>query len=289
MKDGLFDGISCISVSSCVAVGYRITGKGLQVALAEVWDGTSWSMTKAASPTNAADTQLSSVSCVSASDCVAVGQSEEQPLAESWNGTSWTLETVPTKSFFASLASVSCFAADECRAVGMGISAKGNQEFLEALAETWNGTAWAGTKVAMPSGAVGASFGSVSCTSANLCEAVGSYQNKAQDNFTLAESWTSTGLVQQQTQNPKGFFSELTSVSCGSASECVAVGIGSANAFSETWNGTAWSLVRTPKPANGVGTFLSGVSCASSTSCMAVGSEAGNSRCGRDAYDELGR
>lgn len=40
--------------------------------------------------------------------------------------------------------------------------------------------------------------------------------------------------------------------------------------LAEAWNGTSWSLLRTPSP----GSFadeLRGVSCTSSSSCMAVG------------------
>jgi hypothetical protein len=66
----------------------------------------------------------------------------------------------------------------------------------------------------------------------------------------------------------------LFGVSCVSATDCTAVGYsasaGKLKALTESWNGTAWSLVRVPSPANATGTALQGVSCRSATACTAV-------------------
>jgi hypothetical protein len=42
----------------------------------------------------------------------------------------------------------------------------------------------------------------------------------------------------------------------------------------ESWNGTTWSLLRTPSPGS-TNNGLGGVSCTSSSSCMAVGAAIG--------------
>jgi hypothetical protein len=42
----------------------------------------------------------------------------------------------------------------------------------------------------------------------------------------------------------------------------------------EAWNGTSWSLQRTPSPLS-VFNDLNGISCTSSSSCMAVGDATG--------------
>jgi hypothetical protein len=267
--DGQFNGISCTSVSNCIGVGDRLNSKGAEVALAEVWNGTIWSATKALSPSGAEQSELSSVSCVSASDCMAVGQSDDLAMAESWNGTIWTLESITSNDFFASLGGVSCPSAELCRAVGYGVTEKGVED---VLAETWNGTMWTQTKGPKVSGAESSLFESVSCISADACEAVGSSYSETGEISTLAESWTAKGLVLQQTPNSKSATSELTGISCVLSSDCVAVGFTTENAFAETWNGTRWSLVRTPEPAGSEGSELVGISCTSSTSCMAAGS-----------------
>jgi hypothetical protein len=69
---------------------------------------------------------------------------------------------------------------------------------------------------------------------------------------------------------------ELSGVSCLSTSDCIAVGVANVNATGplvEHWNGTSWSIERTPiPPLNDGGGALSGVSCTSSSACTAVGS-----------------
>jgi hypothetical protein len=270
VREGQFNGISCTSVSNCMAVGDELNSKGELVALAEFWNGTSWSMTKGTNPPGTEGSELDSVSCV-ASECVAVGQSgEESPLAELWNGTSWTLQSVTTTDIFADLEGVSCPSPDLCRAVGFGETETGGEK---VLAESWNGTTWTQTKGPKVSGAVASSFESVSCISAQFCEAVGSSLSESEEINTLAESWTAKGLTLQQTPNPKvNSGSELTGISCvSSSSYCVAVGFGLPVSFSETWDGTSWSLVHLPEAASSEGADLSGVSCTSSTACMGVG------------------
>jgi hypothetical protein len=65
----------------------------------------------------------------------------------------------------------------------------------------------------------------------------------------------------------------LAAVSCASAHFCVAVGAAAGKGVAsqpliETWNGTRWSIVPTPKPKYG---RLSGVACVSATDCTAAG------------------
>lgn len=72
---------------------------------------------------------------------------------------------------------------------------------------------------------------------------------------------------------------ELTGVSCPSTNDCVAVGAAQVNATGnfiplvEHWNGTSWSIERTPiPPLSEGGGALSGVSCTSSSACITAGS-----------------
>ena len=72
VDDGAFQDflsvVSCVSPTTCMAVGMHDGSDGQRLALAESWDGTAWN----AVPTPAGS-QLSDVSCVSASSCKAVG------------------------------------------------------------------------------------------------------------------------------------------------------------------------------------------------------------------------
>jgi hypothetical protein len=76
---------------------------------------------------------------------------------------------------------------------------------------------------------------------------------------------------------------ELQSVSCASPTDCTAVGSCTAVAhynnragreltLVERWDGTSWSIQRTPNPVRASKSSLTGVSCASPTVCTAVGS-----------------
>jgi len=59
--------------------------------------------------------------------------------------------------------------------------------------------------------------------------------------------------------------STLNDVSCVSASSCKAVGYFGNNTLVESWNGSAWSIVRSPDL--GTNSTLDGVSCVSASSC----------------------
>jgi hypothetical protein len=171
----LFNGVSCTSASSCLAVG-QVSG----FAVSELWNGHTWNlMPTLLRPGTAVSSTLNSVSCTSASHCMAVGSyndgsNVQHTLAYVWNGSFWALQATqdPFGAIFDSLNGVSCASATSCLAVG------GNGR--SPLYESWNGSTWsAGFGIANNS--TGASFAGASCVSASTCYAVG-------ENFNLAES-----------------------------------------------------------------------------------------------------
>ncbi|MFZ0667986.1 MAG: hypothetical protein WAM97_19730 [Acidimicrobiales bacterium] len=253
-----------------MAVGFRLNGAGDEVALAELWNGTNWSSMKGAVPPGAQDSGLSAVTCISASDCIAVGLVDAAPLAELWNGTSWTVESVPTTAVLANFEGVSCASAEQCVAVGSAVILKKENIEELAFAESWNGTAWSPTKVGKATGSEGALFTSVSCVSAGNCEAVGSYETESGE-VTLAESWSGTSWVVQKTPATGSSQSELNAVSCPSTSDCIATGQAFPDTLAESWNGNHWSIVPTPNPGGSEASGLLAVSCTSGAACMAVG------------------
>ena len=84
---GGFSGVSRSSATACTAVG-----PGPGTTLAEAWNGTTWSIEPMPQPSNAL---LTGVSCVSGTDCTAVGSAgnlnQPRTLAEHWDGSSWTV------------------------------------------------------------------------------------------------------------------------------------------------------------------------------------------------------
>jgi hypothetical protein len=115
----------------------------------------------------------------------------------------------------------------------------------------------------------------VSCTSPSACVAVGDSNIDPTQvvPHALAERWDGSSWSLQATPNAPDASSELDGVSCTDSRACTAVGDtyggpGTGQPLVERWDGTSWSLERTP---NAPGNFLSAVSCTSSTICTAVG------------------
>lgn len=94
--------VSCAVPARCLAVGYyRVPVKGgyPNRALAEFFNGKSWTRLSVPAPAGAADTDFFAVSCLSATRCVAVGATDYgspptysvTALTAFWNGKSWRL------------------------------------------------------------------------------------------------------------------------------------------------------------------------------------------------------
>ena len=253
--------------------------------LAEGWDGTEWAVQTTPIPTGASgDSDLSGISCASATACTAVGtypkSGRDVTLAEHWDGSSWTVQSTPNPNGAESshLNDVSCTSATACTAVGSYTSYVGTIGRQFALAERWDGTAWTIQPTPDLPGPYGYSMEGVSCTSATACTAVGYYRNSAGKLVTLAERWDGSSWTVQSTPNPDGAeSSHLNDVSCTSATACTAVGSYTSGGvatvtLAERWNGTSWKIQPTPNPAGAGGSYMEGVSCTTATACTAVGS-----------------
>jgi hypothetical protein len=71
-------GVACTSATACTAVGYSqgSASASARPTLAEVWNGTSWSVQGTPNPA-ATSNALDGVSCVAAGSCVAVGSAPD--------------------------------------------------------------------------------------------------------------------------------------------------------------------------------------------------------------------
>jgi hypothetical protein len=115
----------------------------------------------------------------------------------------------------------------------------------------------------------------VSCASTSRCTAVGNYYIGMSPGM-VAQRWNGSKWSTQRTPTPTGASgTALDGVSCVSASACTAVGYyykatGQVT-LAERWNGTKWSIQRTPNPKGASNIELDGVSCVSASACTAVG------------------
>jgi len=253
-----------------MAVGASGSSAGSQVrTLAARWNGSQWVIVKSPNPARAAYSFLSSVSCIGASDCVAVGeyfpggrqQAQNRVLIERWNGSRWTVAASPQPPgpIASYLSAVACTTAADCLAVGTaryphraGDSYGGPRE--HTLTEHWNGTRWAIVPSPNPPGPPANGLAGVSCTSPSDCTAVGaggkhSPPGSADGASTLIEHWDGTAWSIVPSPSPSAN-SNLSKIACTSAADCIAVGgfgnLGnpsSPRTLIEHWNGTAWSLL----------------------------------------------
>ncbi|TMB91451.1 MAG: hypothetical protein E6J45_05695 [Chloroflexi bacterium] len=266
-------GIACSGTASftCEAVGDSFKSSGVEVPLAERWNGTSWSLQAAPAPSNASAAMLNGVSCTGASQCEAVGSSfngagSQLSLAEVWNGTSWAIQSTlnPSGALSSTLSGVGCASATFCEAAGNYLTSAGKQL---PLAERWNGSSWTLEKPANPSSALGSALLAVSCPATTSCTAVG-YADKSSRNVLLVEQWSNSAWAVQLTGT---VWTGLAGVSCPQTTSCKAVGAMSDVPLAEAWNGSSWSGQTTENRGNN-GSALSGVSCASvAPVCTAAG------------------
>lgn len=268
------EGVSCVSSNWCSSVGFEGSFEHYQT-VAEIWDGTSWSLETAPEVPDAVQSELKGVSCDSPTFCMAAGwsvDSDVSTLAESWDGTTWSVVPTPDLSDdLDELLGVSCASPTSCIAVGSYDS--GSPGVYLPLTETWDGTAWSDGSVALPSGAASGQLNSVSCVSATDCTAVGNYINSSTGaQVALIEVWDGSSWSQAPGSSVNGV---LSSVSCGSSTGCAAVGSNGNTGdgmFAETWDGTAWTVDPIRGREEWAGSQLNGVSCTSSNKCTAVGS-----------------
>jgi hypothetical protein len=119
----LVHAVSCTRnpTNQCTMVGAYGNEEGSEKTLAERWNGTAWTVQVAASTKGeGATNDLYGVSCVSATECIAVGEiaGPEPPLgeAEIWNGTEWKFQK--TASTAVHLRSISCTSSSRCISAG---------------------------------------------------------------------------------------------------------------------------------------------------------------------------
>jgi hypothetical protein len=222
-------GVSCLTASSCVAVGID--------RLAMHWNGSGWSTQSVPLPAGGTGGWLEDVSC-NATGCLAAGSYESSsgnhPLAEWWNGSKWApLADLDIDDLWpggeapegaeANLNFASC-AADGCTVAG-GIGGEDESEWkAAAFLASWSGSSWS-PNVVSPLGLDPelASPAGLSCASIDACIVVGSrFEGEAEP---YAARWNGSEWSLQVLSLPSGATEAgLNNVSCSDRGACTAVG-----------------------------------------------------------------
>ncbi len=178
------------------------------------------------------------------------------------------------------LSGVAIVSASDVWAVGSSGSQLSGQV---TVIEQWNGTSWQVVSSPNP-GSIDNSLYAVSAVSASDVWAVGYYVNNMGTTQTLMEHWNGTSWSVVKSLSPGSFNNELFSVAAVSTSDVWAVGFTASSSSSETtliehWNGSTWSVVKSPSPGKSpVNDVLSGVTAISANNVWAVGSSSTQSQ-----------
>ena len=192
-----FLGVSCPADRFCMGVGWYIPADGVKRPLAETWDGSAWHITFPLVPSPAPASVLQTVSCVSRTSCLAVGDTTTSGdhgiifgklFAETWNGSTWRMVPIadPTR---ATLAKMSCASARSCFAVGYRIPVTG--PLYRAISEHWNGKQWSYVRPRRPQRL--SQLLGVSCPGPRNCWAAGwTGPHQSVSQRALIEHWNGT-------------------------------------------------------------------------------------------------
>jgi hypothetical protein len=245
-----------------------------------VTGGGTWSVVSSPNTSDPVNV-LSSVACVSDSDCWAVGSSSElgiisgAPVIEQWNGSAWTTVASPATSGAGALNSVTCRSSTDCWAVGEILDPDGDVGDV-SLTEQWDGSQW--SVVPSPNGTiggfqVGTDLNGVACASASDCWAVGDTNGAPGEgvNGSVIEYWNGSAWSVEHADITG---ESLNSATCINSSDCWAVGltnVSGGQTLTEQWNGSTWSVVTSPNAGPAQSNTLQSVECSAASDCWAVG------------------
>jgi hypothetical protein len=274
-----FLGVSCPADRFCMGVGWYIPADGVKRPLAETWDGSAWHITFPLVPSPAPASVLQTVSCVSRTSCLAVGDTTTSGdhgiifgklFAETWNGSTWRMVPIadPTR---ATLAKMSCASARSCFAVGYRIPVTG--PLYRAISEHWNGKQWSYVRPRRPQRL--SQLLGVSCPGPRNCWAAGwTGPHQSVSQRALIEHWNGTRWSTRPLPGtPRN--SELRSVACPARARCtavgVAVGFNRQRMLVEDLRGGRWhASVLSHRAVNPGNLGLDDVSCRAPRVCSAV-------------------
>lgn len=223
-------GISCTTMSDCVAVGDVTWVDGCcnvgQTGLVLTLSGGTWTAVQAPLPSDAVTTpdpsgELRAVACPSAAACTAVGLYSatlgDQGLILTDSAGTWTAseallpanaDSAPSPALFG----VACRSATSCVAVGRYTDSSPQDQ---GLLLTGSGSTWSPTEAPVPAGASTAYLSAVTCLPTTSV-AVGADDTNALVVTSAGKSWIAAAA-------PEG---NLNGIACPAKSSCTAAGYG---------------------------------------------------------------
>jgi len=268
--------LSCTSTTNCWAAGDYFAGTYYQT-LIERYTGSSWSVANSQDTSPTQDNVLNSVVCTSSMNCWATGDyfsgTRDQTLIERYNGTGWKIVASPNTDPMQDnvIIGVTCTSAASCWAAGIYDDGTNAHTLIEHLdASRW--TIDLSPNVRTPADS---RLRAVTCASTARCWAVGDYSGVSNIQ-TLIEQYDGTAWSMAIAPDTAAAQDNvLNSVACTSTTSCWAAGYYNNDTNNQTliewYNGTAWSVFKSPNTNATQNNALVSVTCRSAADCWAAG------------------
>lgn len=282
------DGASAVSADDIWASGTSVDAAGTVTTLMEHWDGSAWSLVASPNPTGTTAAELQGVSATSGTDAWAAGDYVNSsgawvPFVEHWNGHAWKLSAIsgPSGALQTFLEGVTALSSSDAWVVGQVIDSAGAPV---PVAEHWNGHAWKAVSTPTPDGAFASGFSGVAATESSDVWAVGNAVSESGDDTTLVEHWNGRKWRIVASPNAKGSSDDvLAGVSADATDDAWAVGedtaaSGTTVTLIEHWDGTRWTVAKSPNAKSATQSQFVGVSATSTHNAWATGSWYGTAK-----------
>ena len=237
--------VSCVTADWCLAVGWM--GR---YPLAEVWNGSAWSVITAPSLGNEDNTQGVSVDCGTTTSCVAkVSRTNSSPTVYDdvvvWDGEEW-LVVAGAEGAYVDPLPYSCASDGSCLIVD-------NQGSATIV---WDGDT--ATSIPFSTTSPAWDVNAIECFSADLCVAATSYSISVWDGSTWTEDPDSDSFPI--------FVEGASAFACSAVDDCLAVGLNAEETgpTSATWDGSAWTEIALPAGVTSTGSLT----CVGDLECL---------------------
>jgi hypothetical protein len=241
----VLDDVSCVTDDWCLAVG----SMGLY-PLAEVWDGSAWSVVTAPSLGGESDTEPASVACGTSTSCVAkVVRSMSTPdvydSVVAWDGEQWH-ELAGAEGPYVDPLPYACATDGTC----LIVDNRGEETLI------WDGDSV--TRIPFTVTRPAWDVNAIDCLAADECIAATSLSLAVWDGTTWSELAGS--------DSSSLFVDGAHTISCVAADDCLAVGPNAAETgpTSARWDGSAWTEVALPAGVSATGAL----ECLGPTECL---------------------
>jgi hypothetical protein len=251
-SDIVLESVACMSSTDCVAAGFYVpsSNKNTERAIAEVWNGSGWTVSDAPTAAGAQFSNLDTISCPAVGYCVLGGQyvtsaapagfyvwAEKFTNNKTWQALSVAQPTTVNAhdQFFNG---VSCSSTTSCVGVGESVN---TADHISAFTEVLAGGGFHGSKITWPANSQ-SSLNAVSCpTATTYCIAVGglgAFQTLTggKSAFAIYNGTNNTWALHYAPAPKSGNGNDLYGVHCLSSAYCVLAGtVGKANTDTGTW------------------------------------------------------